>query len=598
MRLDIRIITLLTLLVTVAVLSGCGGGSDEATPSSTSVAKATSQAQPSVVATTPLSTSAPATTVASTGSTGSVLEKATRLSWYELDNVRYGGTYRYMDTDTPASLEPKIFSEAGGMAADGRWFYEKLAGWAPNKDNEEAHLEPLLAESWSSSTDLKSYTFKLRKGVKWHNLAPVNGREMVADDVAYSFSRYREKDAAASPFFSQITSVETPDKYTITINISEPNAWLPGDISGRAYYIVAKELVDQLGGTLKETAIGTGAYILKNWGVRRGGLAVRNPEYWQKDAKGNRLPYTDAVEWVWVPDPATRVAAMRTGQVDFVRGLNADTYVALAKSIPDMRLFRLGLAGGSAIAFNTKKAPWNDVRVRRAFGMALDRKALGDQVVGAGRWGYGVPIPWSLVSDEAFTPEKLGLYNQFNPEGAKKQLIDAGFADGKLKVESPLKFQNPGNAQLTQVFQQLYLKNGIQFDIEAEDTATHFTAYYTHAQKDLGFTYIVTNDYTLNWFAQNKFRAGAAQNTSFIEDSEVQRVLNEIRAINDPAKLRVDAKLLWDFDTLGVWNVWLVGGDTFYGTMPRLRNYVLRKGSEPGGGHFFYWLADAPRSSP
>ena len=130
------------------------------------------------------------------------------------------------------------------------------------------------------------------------------------------------------------------------------------------------------------------------------------------------------------------------------------------------------------------------------------------------------------------------------------------------------------------------------------DGSTFGTRYYQRVGEDLDFTFHIGIQYNLNWFAQNKFLPEATQNTSFINDPEIIKVVKQIKTTTDTAKLRQLGKFLWDFDTLGVWTVWVPQDSDVSAVAPNVRNYTSRVGSSSTAMDFFPWLENAPRTSP
>src|SRR5262245_14870135 len=174
-------------------------------------------------------------------------------------------------------------------------------------------IEPDLAESWTQPDD-KTYIFKLKKGVRWHNKPPVNGREFVADDVKYTYERFLTIAGNGNkPVLESIDKIETPDKYTVKFTLKEPNAWFLDMLASTSTWIIAKECVDKFGDLKKaESVVGTGPWMLDRWEPNVRMVYVRNPNYF---ASG--LPYADGVEIVIDKDPSSRLAAFLAGKLDF-----------------------------------------------------------------------------------------------------------------------------------------------------------------------------------------------------------------------------------------------------------------------------------------
>ena len=584
-----RLLGLCTLGVAFTVImvgGGCGGNSE--TPTT-----ATQTISPTLTPVSTASATAPRLVPTAAGVTGSVLDKPIFPS-FELDGIRYGGTVRSPTTGSSA-LDPKLNNSAIGT--DIRPVYEKLVKFEAAGDDPFMQLAPGLAESWSSSTDLMTYTFKLRRGVRWQNVPPVNGREFVAADAAFSMNRYREKDAVAYSLYQQIESIETPDNYTVVVKVKEPTAYLIQDLFANFDYVVSPELVAESGGTLTTKAVGTGPYIMKRFALRQGSSHVRNPDYWGKDSKGNPLPYTDAWEVPYIPDTTTQNAAFRAGQLDFTDATNLDTVIAMGKTTP-MRVYSTGVdLQGQGFTFRSDKAPWNDVRVRRAFNHAIDKNRFGDIVAGPGRWLYSGPLPFGLFFGRALTLDDLGPYAKYDPAATKRLLIEAGFKDGTMTVPTTLAAaQTAVYGPRTSAFQALYKEQGIYFELQSMDMATYNPYYFNRAFADIALTHHISIQPNLNSYAQAKWHPDAAQNTAWINNPEVNRVLKEIKMTTDPVKIRDYAKFLWDFDTLGSYTVWTPVNIRYTVGSARIRNFSSRTG---GTGFVpLLWLADAPRTSP
>src|SRR5437667_691302 len=159
-----------------------------------------------------------------------------------------------------------------------------------------------LAESWSSSADNRMWTFKLRQGVKWHNVPPLKGRELVAADVKYCFEAYAKEGVQAFNF-REIEGMETPDKHTLRVHLQSPNVLFPQNLAEPITVIFAREVLEE-DGDLKKRMIGTGPYMLKEHTRKVRIVLTRNPDYYDKSR-----PYVDEYVMLSTPDTATRVAA-------------------------------------------------------------------------------------------------------------------------------------------------------------------------------------------------------------------------------------------------------------------------------------------------
>lgn len=592
-------LTMLLLgLVSVLMIAACGGADQQETSTQTQTPSSQAAAAPSPTQSSTARVTAVPAAQSSLDLSGSIEQIISQLKYapFELQGIKYGGTLTQSVSSMVAHLDPvgnvALFPSSTHMVL------EKVIGWLPNESDLHIHLAPVLAESWKSSSDLKTYTYTLRKGVKWQKIPPVNGRELTADDVVYSLNRYKTSPIHVAAY-SSVESIEATDRYTVVIKLKNPTAWANNDLQGGFEYIVPRELVEEEGGNIKLKIIGTGPYIIKSYIPRQGLEMVRNPDYWGKDANGNRLPYTDGWKQVYITDSATVLAALRTGQLDYGSPGSIESLVSLLKSNQSMRAFLTGETKGFALAFNTKKAPWGDVRVRRAFNMALDKLQYSQSLYPVKDLFWPGPVAWKDVSDKPLAFDDYGPYYKYNPEESKRLRIEAGFTDSKIKVPTPLVYINTGASPAqAQAIQQLWKDEGISLDLLGMDL-TAFSPYHLgRKNEDVGLTYTQA-DTSLNWFAQNKFREESMFNLSWVRDSEMARLAEEVRITTDPARLRQIARAFWDFDTLGSWNIWLPITWGYTAAQPRVRNLTLRNlGANNVGTALYPWLADALRTVP
>jgi peptide/nickel transport system substrate-binding protein len=165
-------------------------------------------------------------------------------------------------------------------------------------------VEPHLAERWEALDDT-TYIFYLRKGVKWHNKPPVNGRELVAEDVKFTFDRFlTESGNAARYVLESVDRVEVVDRYTVKFFLKEPYVWLVDVLANPIMWIVAPEVVQKFGDLKKpESAIGTGPFLLERYEPNVKTVFKRNPDYFLPG-----LPWVEGVEWLVVEDASSALA--------------------------------------------------------------------------------------------------------------------------------------------------------------------------------------------------------------------------------------------------------------------------------------------------
>src|SRR6266446_8378765 len=198
-------------------------------------------------------------------------------------------------------------------------------------------LEPDLADRWEAPDDT-TYVFHLRQGVKWHNKPPLNGRELVAEDVKFTYDRFLTAKGNANRYMlDTVDRIEVLDRYTVQFLLKEPYVWF---VNALAYpwstWVIAPEVVQQFGDLKKpETAIGTGPFVLEHYEPNVKSVFTRHPEYFREGQ-----PYLDGVEWLVIQDESTGLAMYRTGQIDLgptgLWGVRQQDLEALQKSHPHL----------------------------------------------------------------------------------------------------------------------------------------------------------------------------------------------------------------------------------------------------------------------
>ena len=275
------------------------------------------------------------------------------------------------------------------------------------KINADGTVSPLLAESWEISPDLKTYTFKLRRGVKFQNGEPCN-----AQTVKFSFERSAgEKSTNKDKRTFANLGVQAIDEYTVVVLNKEIDPDLLFVLGQATASVVEPKSAD--GNATKP--VGTGPYKLESWS--KGSSAVLTK--WD----GYRNPGAAKIKKVtfrFIADPAAQAAALLAGDVDaFPRA--ATRIVPQFKANPQFQVILGGSRAKTILAINNKKKPLDDVRVRRAILAAIDRKAV---IEGAAD-GFGTPIGSHYVPGAAGYVDTTGV-NAFNIDKAKQLLAEAG----------------------------------------------------------------------------------------------------------------------------------------------------------------------------
>ena len=433
----------------------------------------------------------------------------------------YGGTLTYVFTGDPQRTDAWFGGSAGYVVSG---VIEKLGigNWAIDRDVVNFHplfipefaLTGLLAESWSRPDPL-TFVFKIRQGVHWHNKAPMDGRELTAEDVEYNFHRYfglgEFSEAGASSHLEEfgrvpIESVTATDKWSVVMKLKEPHLdALSRILIHWSAYINPPEVIEQHGDVNDwRNVVGTGPYELTDLVEGSSFSHTKNPDYWRHDEKypQNRLPYIDVLKALIIKEQATYLAALRSGKVDhlgFIGGYlkSIDQVESLRKTNPEIVLHKWDVLAALNPTFNERvQSPTNDIRVRQAMQMALDLETINDTylggaadwkpqgMIGTGIVGYNTPFEeW---------PEEVQKTYMYDPEGAEALLDEAGYprGDNGIRFKLPFNLVAPGiRADLgySELAVAYWAAIGIEVEIKTMDTPTGAAMAREHSFEGLLF---------------------------------------------------------------------------------------------------------------
>ena len=293
-------------------------------------------------------------------------------------------------------------------------------------------IVPSLAESWDISDDGLEYTFHLRQGVKFHN-----GNDFTAEDVAYTFHRLLTVEGGVNTeFIDQIKGadellagetdtlegVEVVDDYTIKVTLKEPFAGFLASISSPGVSIYDSEATEAAGdqfGMDPAVTVGTGPFEFASWSFNNQLVLTRNEDYWKG---ASELP---GVVIKIIPDTETQSMMFESGELDILDlDYAADSVDRFTETYPD-QIVQGPRVGIVYFTMNFNKEPFQDVRVRKAVQMSIDRQAILDALYGGrGQVEQGI-FPHGLIG---FNPDQEEI--KYDPEAAKALLAEAGYADG------------------------------------------------------------------------------------------------------------------------------------------------------------------------
>ncbi len=364
---------------------------------------------------------------------------------------------------------------------------------------------PKLAESWSHSDDYKTWTFKLRPGVKFHDGTPFN----------------------AQTFYIQfINKVEAVDDLTVAFQLRDPSVDLPALISPSAVNnpIHSPAAIQKLGDDYNRNPVGTGPFILKSWMAGDRLVLERNPDYWNKGH-----PYLDRVVLRPLPDAQARFASLQSGEADLVWDDEYDSdNILRAKNDPALAVHAYTGSGAQVYALNTKVAPFDDVRVRQALVMALDRKKMSQAITGGlakpatNPYGEG---SWVRCKDDGALP--------YQPEKARQLLKDYGKpVEFKMLVTA-----TPRGRAVGQVLQQFWKEVGADMEIEQVDQTSIVTRAFSRQFQLTPWRIIDLADPDVQMYAN--FHTGSPVALANYSDPELDKLLEHARVTADK-ELRTD----------------------------------------------------------
>jgi peptide/nickel transport system substrate-binding protein len=397
--------------------------------------------------------------------------------------------------------------------------------------------KPLLATAWSISDDGLHYTFHLRTGVKWHD-----GRDFTAEDVAFTIFRLQQAHPRGRITFQNVTAVETPDSHTAIIMLSKPAPYLITALGSSESPIVPKHIYE----TFKpeeqpklEQTIGTGPFILKEWAPGSHLLFVRNPNYWDSPK-----PYLDRIILHVIVDPASRAAALETGEIDIGANPVPLADVGRLKANPKLVVDTTTYAYSGPqqqMFFNLENELLQNQKVRMAVAHTLDLKKLVDLAL----FGYGdvSPSPVSVALPKWYDPS-IKPY-PFDPKRAESLLDEAGYRRGADGLRFKLRLiRNPFlPPALSDFIRQSLTAVGIGAQIINVDLAGYLKTVYTDRAWDLTIESLSnTFDPTLGvqraYWSKN-FKIGLVfSNASKYANPEVDALLEAAAVEPDEVKRR------------------------------------------------------------
>ncbi|MBK6755743.1 MAG: ABC transporter substrate-binding protein [Flavobacteriales bacterium] len=371
-----------------------------------------------------------------------------------LGGRHYGGIFNTNETEKIRSIFPLNLSQASAHRIASQ-IYQGLVRF----DQQDLTIEPCLAERWEVDASATTYTFHLRKDVFFHAdpvFANEKERRFDANAVLYCFQRictaspenqmfwlFQDKVVGANVFYAAtaegnapakgVEGFEVVDEHTFRIRLTHPFPSFLHLLAHQGSWIWPARLWDVYGRDLMAHAIGTGPFRLKTSSPDEVFVLERDPDHWDRDENGNQLPFLDAVRCTLEPDKNKELDSFLAGKLSCMFEVPVDRITVLNDSLDETGAIRFLVQTVPGLAvqfygFNGTRPPFQDVRVRRAVALAIDRRFLVDSVLK----GMAVAALHGIVAPGlAGYPYELVPGHPFAPDSARGLLADAGFPNGE-----------------------------------------------------------------------------------------------------------------------------------------------------------------------
>jgi len=422
-------------------------------------------------------------------------------------------------TQLSFSVENMIFGDYDkGPSGSGETTFQPRLGIGTDKLAVGA-----LADTWEVPDPL-TYSFHIRPGIRWQNKFPTDGRLVTVEELVTEMERIKECRWPRHDFLDNVTGDDTDGDGvadTVTYHTNKPISFWGYEFAWGPYFIAAPPETIELGTDNYENQSGTGPWMPTGYTTGSTIEFERNPDYWGKytfDGTEYQIPFLDGVTEIIMPQEATRLAALRTGQLDHLMRVRAADRPTLEKSNPELgRALALEDSFGYFMPMN--KPPFDDIRVRLAMNYAIDRdvytRALfeGDSVLLAFPLQPEWPLHYEGIEAQ---PELVQDYFRYNPEKAEALLDEAGLprdSDGvRFEIDLLIRSTNQMQLEAAEISLSFWKDIGVEVALELVDGPVHQSRLF---EKQFDF---FANNVTGRPNALNDFRAGHQWNRSNLND--------------------------------------------------------------------------------
>ena len=432
--------------------------------------------------------------------------------------------------------------------------------------DENGKAQPYLAKSFTPSADFKSWTIELRPNVNFSNGTPVDGAA-----VAKSLNAMK-KDVLVGIALANIASVVASGPLSVTVTMIDPDASLPAALTTQVGYVVSPAQLDAAPPANTRSPIGSGPFIQKEWVPDNRWSGTKNPNYWRSDAKGNKLPYLDSLEFRPITDPQNRVNALLAGDVNIIHTTDFPAMAKLrseAQSGAVQVVFDQTETEESFVIFNTSKAPLDDVRVREGLKLCTDPAAI--LVIN--------DTPADRAANSQFTKDSPWYFDagfKTNDPAAGKALIE------KVKAEKgPISLNLattpvPANVNTTALIKQQWEACGVSVTTTTTEQSKFILDLATgNYQANLSRQFSGTDpavDYV--WWTGKNATGPLALNFARLNDPEIHAALDKGRGSPDVTVRKEAYATVQKRQTALVPYIWLAHSQWALGAAKNIRNFT------------------------
>jgi len=464
-----------------------------------------------------------------------------------------GGVLKAAFSADPAGFDP-VRGPSGMSHVVIEQVYSTLMALDP-----DAKPYPELAESYTVSDDGLAYTFKLRRGVKFHH-----GDELTADDVKFTFDRLRAPNSGYSygAQVETIKSVDVVDRYTARFRLSKRTGPFLIYMAFPGSSIVPKKLVES-GHDLNAKPIGTGPFRFVSYEPRTAIKFVRNADYFEKGK-----PYFDSMEYRIISDITALTNALLSGVVNFSNEVPPKDFTKV-RAHPDLAGLTLEGSRYHWLLLNTKREPFNDRRIRQAVSFALDRQALVEGAFfGLGTAILGGVIPkWNWAyADLRFVPPRG------DPDQARKLLSEAGYPNG-FRTTMSVASSFPNLMAMAPIIQANLARVGINAKIGTMEIPRYWDEVWSTSNFDITSMYWLSPLADPDDFVTNNYKCGMPINVQKYCSTEMDTLLDQAKSAATQEARRELYRKMQELSLRDMAQVPLVNGWLLIGHTKKLRNY-------------------------